>query len=181
MTKEFDGLRKSIGALAGKVRELRKQIETKRREREDLLAAPPCKADVLQMLCGWIDRNAQAATKSLDTMLAGFFRKPDYLSDDAVVARGVALLAAVPDANVAPTLKTAEVMLSALFADHLKQALPGLLDRVSWPAEPGLPIAERTERVAAIDRELEALEDSERELVAQATDAGINLSGVYYA
>lgn len=181
MPNEFDSLRKTIGALAGKVRDLRKQIETKKREREDVLAAPPCKADVLQMLVGWIDRNAKAATKSLDTMLAGFLRKPNSISDDAVVAKGVALLAAVPDAGVAPTLKTAEVMLSALFADHLKQALPGLLDRVSWPADPGLPIDERTERVASIDRELEALEDSERELVAQATAAGINLSGVYYA
>ena len=178
---DFNALRTSISALAARVRDLRRQIEIKRREREDILSAPPAKADVLGMLNRWVDGNSEAATKNLQTMLDGFLRRPDFISDEGRIGKNVALLGAVPNPNVAPTLQTAEVMLCALLGAQLKDVLPSLLDKVEWPADPGLPLAERAERVAAIDRELETLQDDERELVSQATAAGVNLAGVYYA
>jgi hypothetical protein len=173
MGADFTALRRQIAGLGIAVRELRQRIELLTREREDLASAPPARGDVLDMLNKWLDEQAAQCGRNLSVMLGGFLRRAVALGDAGEVRKTVTLLGATKAPDVAATPRTADVVFIGLLLPELRRNLPGVVEQIPWMAPEGLPLAQRAERLRALDEQIATLEGEEAELVAQAASAGI--------
>lgn len=137
----FAAAQQALTALAGQRAALERAIETGARRREELVAAPLPRSDVLAVILGQIEAMSREVPVQLEKaagLIAGHpGRKLDRIlwlpSDPDGLGRFVA-------AMMGPTL-----------AEGIRKAF----DRLPEDPNAGPPIAERTAQLAKIDRELD--------------------------
>lgn len=163
-------LKKSVTALTQERAKLLNAIEELQREREDILNAPATRDDIKAMVSAWCADRAGKYLPQLSNALSPFIRKPKLIHGDGGM-HSFTLFGAQGNQLAGPVLS--DMMICALFGPALVKALHETIDATpEWPAN-ALPWKGRTERIAAIDKKLEALIASEADIVAQARSAGV--------
>jgi len=175
---DFNIIKKSINDLTGALKKTQLEIESKKQRREQLQTLPPCKADVLEMMMGYIDKRAAVYPERFLEGIKYYMRKPLELSkcdDHGYIAPRVIDATDNPDdfANV----RGAQENMFFLFGDQIKNGLKKAIDAVDWP-QSGPPIAERFKEIAELDTAIAELEEKEAEICQQARNAGIHIDRV---
>lgn len=153
------GARQSLQALQARIEELRQ-------EREALQSAPLAKADVLELLDGWLGSAAAGYPAALERALA------------PIRARGIAARARLqaspqifcgplnaPTRDGAPTdWSSLQAALLYVLGDRIRDAMRQAVGAMDWP-EAGPPLAQREARLSEIEAELAQLERDDAELL----------------
>ena len=166
---DFLGLKQSIDALSGKLKAVRQQAEGLRREREELAAAPPTRADAVAAVHSYIDHEGARFRERILYPAWGLLTRPDRLGR----VNPNILTAMPPDSTASP--RSMELALFALLGPTFKDAVAQAIDAMPWP-EGALPMAERQAQLAELDERIGKLEAEEAELLTHAAKAGVLLS-----
>ncbi len=171
---KFSDLANAIAGVRGHAAQLRNRLEKLRQERDDILAAPACRADIKAAYAAWFERRRQEYRKALGAHIAGVIAKPTrFLADTSAtdnLDRWMSVLAVGPNPANAATVRSIDAAEAALFGDEMQRALFDVIDRLEWLSPEGLPMAERTKRVAELDGEIARLQ-AELDEVARAANA----------
>ena len=144
--------RSKVASLRSSVATLEKQLELARRRREDLKILPPTKAEVVEILCGWVRAEAEKYPTTLRHCLDKLQRDRDPVT--GLPRYGCAGI--VPDILIfADTGRHHEVTeIQSTLAFFLKDVLCAGIERavgeMSWRAGP--PLAERVAELDRLDR-----------------------------
>lgn len=163
-------IKKGIAEISSGVKSLRKEIETKKRQREDLMTAPISRKELADSLCAMVDTQAQAYIRRLE--LATNFLRNTPLHDfgsgafDIIGTRG--------NSSSANDLPRENAMW--LLGDLLKQRIRDAVDVMDWPDSPiKLSRVERIKAIEKLDAEIAELREREKAIMHEAHAAGINL------
>lgn len=173
MQFDFSAIRKSVQGLAGQASALRAQIETLKREREDILHAPVARKDMQLMIERWIDRRKDDYLAQLRVTLESAFANPDQAQDHGRANHKMTLVG-VPSYQEGLTEggRAVEGALCTFFGDNIKHGLEKAFKAMDWP-EGGLPFKERCEAIKKLDVKIGDLSKQEADLVTTARSAGI--------
>lgn len=167
----LDGLKESVANAVASFRKevasTRSQLETARRRREDLLTAPLCKADVVELLHEYIDCVAPQYPAILKKAFAGVLREGTALKPELVgsfIHGGLLAATEGPQPGHAANTEALHRGLLFLLRDPIKVALRDAIDQMEWPSNPGLPRKEREAELKRLDREIAALQSKLHEL-----------------
>lgn len=174
---DFKSIKKSLQGVAAHVREIRKEIEKLKREREDVACAPASREDVKKMTLAWMDlRAADYQDKLRVTMGEAIKRASSSQPGEGVGPQAMTLVGAWHQiGGVAPGPVSVDGALCAFFGQTLADSVCKVIDQMKWPAAEGLPLAERAKKLASLDQKIDALVAEERDLVSSARSAGITL------
>ncbi|MCS4511130.1 hypothetical protein [Xylophilus ampelinus] len=185
----FEAIRQAITGYARELKQVRDAIERASREREDLLFAPPSKADLAAALERWHTANVQRYRSLVAASLAKLRTNREALDDltasDDLTALDTGLqhlnlfglIRSGPGGVIASETTAIEQSMLGLFGDSVYRILLAEVDKM--PALPDeLSTAERSRRLTKIDAELKTLRAKEETLVTAAEEAGINVEAV---
>ena len=163
----FDALRQQVQNLGDALQTNLNRQEKKKRTREDLHHAPAHRSDLKAVMFAWIDSCVETYEDRLARHLVSVIRDASSFTDPRApnAANFLAVLAVQPNPANAPSVRTMDVAMCALFAPPLKAAVGKIIDEMPYPAPEGLPLAERRKAIAELDREIAELEAEERELM----------------
>lgn len=168
---DFLSLKKSVNAFAGQIKTLSRQIEQLKRERENIVTAPPALQDVV----GAYERELDARRKSFRDGLARkidyFQGQPGQLENPLPLGSSSLLALAHENYSIAP-FQVLENGLAVVLGDQILRALTIELEALDW-SKAGLPWAERRKRIADMDAQIERLEKELADLRTSAQEAGI--------
>ncbi|MDP3669570.1 MAG: hypothetical protein Q8R69_07770 [Telluria sp.] len=169
---DFASFRRSLAGLGEQLKKMQSEIEELRRKREALLSTPANKADVKEMLSGWVRDAGEEYRKSLHTTLAMFIRNPRAMTP-ALLAKTMSVTGAAQPLGDGLRPQDVDQALCALFAPLLKTALMEQVDLMDWQNQ-GLPMKERAIEAEKLESRIFELEKTYAELVNQADEAGID-------
>lgn len=167
---DFLKVRQSVDGLAKQVREIKSQIEAKKRKREDISTAPAARSDIRALMARMVEQRAAEHADAFGKMLAQFARRPDNIVNPQGMQQTLVL--GTPAVGVAPSARSLEAGLCNILGDAVLAGLLRQVDEMPWPNE-GLPHAERAPLLAKLDREIGELERELAELNGSARAAGI--------
>jgi hypothetical protein len=172
----IDTIRQALTLFTDELQGLRKQIEKLQQEREDLLAQPAARADIVNVLHQWVDLQRAQFLRSFRQRLQSDIERPslDLTDTERVRRHAASSFYGVVTGNPGD-LRAVDTVLAGLFGGLLKSAISTAVEELPWPAAPGLPAAERAKRVASIDKQLDALLAKERDLMQAAAQARITI------
>lgn len=163
-------IKKSIAELTTGVGSLKKEIETKKRQRENLLHAPIPRKELADGLCAMIDKQAAIYPQRLAQALAGLASKPMYDYESSMLdiigtIGGGSRTDVIPKQNFA-----------WFCGDQMKQRLRDAVTVMDWPDDKvGPPRAERIKAIEKLDAEIADLQERLKAIMDEAHSAGINL------
>lgn len=173
---DFGLLKKNIQDVAGHVRQIRAQIEALRREREDVAGAASARDDVKRMVKEWVQQQSTEYQAKLRVTMFDALVKPANLVAHNGVHREMTVAGAYQKlGGLASGGGAVDGALCTFFGPQLIDGLCKAIDTMEWPAEEGLPLAERAKRLEKIDGDLARLTREETALVQTARDAGVVL------
>ncbi|QNT69277.1 hypothetical protein [Defluviicoccus vanus] len=161
MTRRKDALAAAANAVksaAAEIDGIRAEITALKAQRAEVEAAPLPDHEVSAGIDSLLDTLARSAP----------YHGPDAVMD-AVAKGGTPMI----ELHGATTLGTVTALLVPLLRTHLRDALMAHLRQYYEAHPPGLPAAERQQRIAEIDQQLLEMETQEVELVRFAANAGI--------
>ena len=164
---DFRDLKKTIAAIGGKVRTAQHELETLRRRREEVAAAPTSKASAIRAMQDRVDAQAEAHKRVLFANL-----DPLILKGDA--ARVDAPFLAATRHGTAATAQSIEAGICLAFGDQMKQAIAKAIEAMPWP-EQSMDTATKAAELAKLDDGIEQAENELSSLVGEAQSAGISL------
>lgn len=163
------GLRSLRSAVTGarqSLQGLQARIEALRQEREALQSAPLAKADVLELLDGWLSnagaRYPAALARALAPIRDRGMSAPIRLQESPQVFCGP--LGATAREGEPTSWSTLQAALIYALGDRIRDAMHQAVGAMEWP-ESGPPLAQRQARLTEIEAELAQLEHDEAELV----------------
>lgn len=170
----FDAIfTRSLKGFATELRQIRTDIEKLERQREDVLYAPTCRADVAAALTSWATRRSADYTAYLGKALKQLQDVPGVAGDPLQVDQRMRDWGLTGDHREAYH-SDIDRALAGLFGNLLAESLQKTIADMPWP-EAGLPQSERAGAVAVIDAKLSKLRAAELKLVASAEAAGISV------
>lgn len=166
------GIKNSVGALAGQVKELGAKIENLKRQREDIATAPPALEDVKAAYVAAVEARRASFRDGLARFVGSFKASPDAVMGALGHGR---LLFMASDSYVAPYPSVlVENGIAALFSEQVIKAMSSELEALDW-SEAGLPMAKRKKKLESLDAEIAALERNRNELITGARNAGVTI------
>jgi hypothetical protein len=173
---DFAKIRQTITSLAGELKKLRSEREALLQKREELEAQPTCKADLLQLLDTWIDRQGADFPARLESGLNYYRRHPlaSLPENPKAAATPMGVLTAVRDPNAMATLQTLEASLFFVLRDQIRSGVRQAVESMDF-SDCGPSRAERVETIKAIDARIDELDKQEAELIEQAEQSGLKL------
>lgn len=171
---DFQFFAKSLKGFAAELSQVRNNIETLEREREDILYAPACRSDVIAGMTAWAERRRVEYAGHLEKILRTFINVPGAVSDPAQVDAQLRTTGLSGDQIGLHHIEV-DLAMAGLFGNLLKDSLQKTIDALPWPANAGLPMSQRDGEVAKIDAQLIKLRATEAKLVNDAKSAGINV------
>lgn len=174
---DFKSIKQSLQGVASHVRQVRKEIEKLKREREDVAGAPASREDVKKMARAWMDvRAAEYQDRLQVTMGEAIKQASSSRPEDGVGPQAMTLVGAWHQiGGVVPGPAAVDGALCAFFGPALADSVCKVIDQMKWPAPEGLPLPERTKKLANLDEKIAALVAEEMDLVSSARSAGITL------
>lgn len=164
---DFSGVKKLLGDAGASVRAKRAELETLRRERDVLAAAPLSKDDAVKALHGRIDEAGSGHLKVLSGALRQMALKGCPTRIDTAIL-------AVCKPDTMPTMLTMEAAICLVFADQMKAAASRIVEAMEWP-EGAMDHRDKTERLAKLDARIASVESDVRGMVQAARAAGISI------
>jgi hypothetical protein len=175
----LDTLRKAFEDFATELGRLRRKRESLLQLREDTLAQPATRADIVALLHGWVDIEREQFLAALGRRLQPEIAAPklDLLDRESLRRRTVSNYYGLTAGNSGGTVnpQAVDMLIAGLFATTMKTFIAGAVNELPWPGDEGLPLAERRKRVAALDAEIDALTQREAELLKAAAQARITI------
>ena len=165
---DFGIFRKSVDQLAAQIRKIRDDIETRKQRREDLTTLPVSREELAAEICTWIDQQRAGAIQDMQKGITSLLGDP---------------CSPISETNHIPLLNTAwsqrdtvsQRFVLLLLGEQIKDAIPGMLDKLDYPEQVGPPREARMRELEKLDKEIIALERSEADLIQQAAAAGIRV------
>lgn len=170
LLESLKGALGSAGLFASEVKRVREDLERAKRRREDLMSLPPAKADVVELLCGFIDRAADHYPAMLQQSIAGLLRQPLIAPEIAQQhTEGLVLTLRHSPAgrHDRPSLEGAEAALMYVHRDAFKKAIADAVNGMPWPQATGPRRRDREAELAKLAVEIPALEEKLREFAAE--------------
>lgn len=163
---DFSGIKKLLGDAGAMIRSKRAELESLKRERDILAAAPISKGDAIKAMHRRIDEEGARHMATLSTAVRQLVvgGNPDRID--------VPILA-VTKPGYAPSPLSMESGLCLAFADEMKAAASRIVEGMSWP-EHAMDHREKIERLAKLDARIAAVENDVRGMVESARGAGLN-------
>lgn len=163
---DFSGIKKLLGDAGAMIRSKRAELESLKRERDILAAAPLSKEDTVKAMHRRIDAEGarHMATLSATVRQLALGGNPDRIDTP--------ILAAVK-ADYMPTPLTMEAGMCLAFGDQMKAAASRIIEAMPWP-EHAMDHRDKTERLAKLDAKIAAVESDVRGMIASARGAGLN-------
>lgn len=163
---DFSGIKKLLGDAGAMISSKRAELETLKRERDILAAAPLSKSDTVKAMHRRIDAEGarHMAVLSATVRQLAIGGNPDRM--DAPI-----LAAVRPD--YMPTPLTLEGGICLAFSDQMKIAASRIVEAMEWPAH-AMDHREKSERLAKLDAKIAAVESDVRGMVQSARGAGLN-------
>jgi hypothetical protein len=171
---DFGSIKKSLQGVAAHIKQVHKEIETLKREREDIAGAPASRDDVKQMVRQWISQRAAVHQKRLAvTMHNMITNTSDLLSNNGAPEMMTVAGAYHKIGGVAPGGEAVDGAMCAFFGPALADGLCKMVDTMEWPAAEGLSMAERTRKLEGLDARIATLTTEADEMTRSARAAGI--------
>lgn len=167
---DFSSIKKSIASIGSEATKLRTELEKARREREELAAAPITREELTDALCDWIDRIGESYPRHLVSTVSHIRDHAEINPQSLTVPPA---LLTVHGGGSSPQVQPAA--LCFLLADVLKDGMRRAVEALPYPTAPGLPRAEKVEKLAALDKQIAKLEADLLELRNDAEAAGVSL------
>ena len=170
MAIDLKAVTAGLADLDRQVRDLRRTLETARRQREELAAAPLPKADVLALMEGEVDRWIAQGPTLLEKTFAAIASRP---GKQAAEWHG--------HLPILPSGTDLGPLLSALLGTELKAGLATAINAMPESPAAGLPWSERAGGLADLDSVIEGAEGELATLRAQVTGSGLRwpAAGLY--
>lgn len=173
MTFDFLKIKTAITGIGQHMNGLRTELETRKRQREELAAAPGTKADVIALFHAHIDETAAQYTGRLQRAIEvslGHGRDL-HLGPDGRPQLGPLTLGR---ANAATPCTPHDIESSLFFVmgPAMKLAVADAINAMPWPAD-AQPVVGRAAEMAKLDKKIAALEKSEQDLRREAAAAGV--------
>lgn len=168
---DFLSLKKSVNAFAGQIKGLSRQIEQLKRERENIMTAPPALQDVVEAYKRELDVRRNAFRDGFARKINYFHAKPALLERPRPLGDSSLLALASENYSIAP-FHLLENGLAVVLGDQILRALTAELEVLDW-SKAGLPWAERRKRIAEMDAQIARHEKELAELRTSAQEAGI--------
>lgn len=179
MAFDFKSIKSWLSDYAGQLKKIRADIEALEVQRENVLFAPPVQADVRASLVSWVEGQRGTYQDALKKNLTGLASNRHVIETPEMVSK---FMLATPFMRPAGTMGgfnngDNDWAICGLFGDVLIKSIEATLSELEWPKD-GMSAADRTRRLAELDKKLEALRAEERSFVAAAADTGINVEAV---
>jgi hypothetical protein len=175
----LDVLRKAFEDFATELGRLRRKREALLQERENILAEPATRADIVALLHGWVDIEREQFLAALGRRLQPEIAAPklDLLDRESLRRRTVSNYYGLTAGNTGGTVnpQAVDMLIAGLFSTTLKTFIAGAVNELPWPGDEGLPLAERRKKVAALDAEIDAISRRESELMQAAQQARVTI------
>lgn len=178
MNLDFLSLKESVQSIGNRVSQLRTDIEQKKRRREEIAAAPLAREDVVLM----VDDLLRRAKEEYPQRLAESFAQR-IMRCNVELPKDITALRQRLDTNLIgihnhatqlqPEAVDLEFGLCALLGETIRGPLVKVIEEMPWPADPGLPMAERFAELARLDAEVINLEKELRTIEREAEAAGV--------
>lgn len=179
MAFDFKTIRSWLSDYAGQLKKLRADIEKLEIEREDVLFAPLVQADVRAALVKWVADQGGMYQDTLKKNLSSLVSNRQTIEDASLFSQFMHYTPIMRTGNGSNGLSNNENdrALAGLFGDTLIKSIDATLSQMEWPKE-GMSGADRTRKLAELDKKLEALRAEEKSFVAAAADTGMNVEAI---
>lgn len=164
---DFFSLRTQVAGIGEEIRSRRREMETLRRERDLIAAAPLSREDTLKALYARIDAEGAIHLK----LFSGALRQRVTKGCPTRIG-GPILGAHRPD--VSPTPASLEAAISLFFADQFKASVASVVESMEWAAG-SMGHADKQNKLAELDSKIGKVESDLTGLVRSARAAGINV------
>lgn len=166
-------IKTAITGIGEHMNGLRTELETLKRQREELAAAPGTKGDVIALFHANIDETAAKYTGRLQRVIeqslghgTDMHNGPDGRPQLGPLTLGRA------NAATPCTPHDIESSLFFVMGPTMKTAVADAINAMPWPAD-AQPLAGRAAEIAKLDKKIAALEKSEQDLRHDAASAGV--------
>ena len=151
------------------LKQLRADIEEKKQRRDFLRSAKVCKADLIESVVTHIDAAQEKYMDQLHCAVDPIARNPAK-TQEMLQRRGLPLLTAPAQHNIAGTVGNMEIALFALLGEQLKPAIIKAIDRLDW-SDVGPPLVEREKEISKLDTDISKLEAQMETVAVQINQA----------
>ena len=172
---DFLTVGKTLKNFGNELAELRKEIETLTREREDVHYAPAPVDDVVAAIEVWAKSNATKYRDYLQGIFVGLVNHPGRLSDNAAVWNHLREREIAPDPSPYFPISRDVQLCGLLGPEAFTALMRRQLEAMQWPT-PGLPASQRKAAIDAIETKIEKLRAREIALLRSAEKAGLTIS-----
>lgn len=159
---DFSSVEKAIGQIRKQSATIAARIESFHQERDQLLTAPMCNADVMDQIASTLDQSTAEAPLLIEHLVTQLKERP--MRDDSKPW---------PLWGYANFEKT----LTALLAPQIKSALAAVIAALPDDEAAGPRLAQRRTRLTELDKLLDEANTELASLRQKASRAGINLKG----
>lgn len=175
---DFFSLKKTLANFAGELGGLRSQIETLRRQREDVVNAPATREDVKAMIETWAAGRSAEYVKRLQFNMQYLVTHPKNLQDAQVVNSRMTLFGAsrqLGGLGMFPGPELDDMAICCLMGPTLIKSLHAAIDAMEdWP-KGSIPMSGRAQKISELDGKIAKLVQQESSLVSAAQDAGVHV------
>lgn len=161
---DFSALAQAVKQLGDAIQDKMAKREALAQERDRVAGLPMSRADLISSIGSWVDSVKPIYLKHLKETLAPRSRRADRpLPESRHGDFGL----------LGDQLKAFPLPIFALMGPQIKDALAGMVRELDLPDDEALPAAERTELLATLDGQIEALDSEIAALHRQAESVGL--------
>ena len=170
---DFMKIKTAITGIGEHMSGLRGEMESLKRKREELAAAPGTKADVIAIFHANIDETAAKYSGRLQRAIEVSLNHGRDMHAGPNGRPQLGPLTLARENFTTPcTPHDIEASLFFVIGPAMKAAVADAINAMEWPAD-AQPLAGRAAEIAKLDKKIAALEKSEQELRREAADAGV--------
>ncbi|WP_395055717.1 hypothetical protein [Polaromonas sp.] len=171
---DFGILKKSLANYGDTLKRLQAEIEALHRQREDVLFAPTTRDDARAAMAQWVTSQAAAYRASISAGVTELALNRVALEDPKRFGELAARLPLVHKRVYGPADGPVDLAICALMGDAMVKAFDSVLEQMEWPSG-ALSVVQRKKKLDEIDARLAELVESEKQMTAAASDAGVSI------
>lgn len=175
MKLDFSAFRKQVQTVSDQVRQIKAEVETAKRERDELMSAPAAKSDLKTAVRAYLQAQYKEFETVLQAQLQPMISKPEKMQAPQIFARQFTMLGATARADSAATPASMSMVLCGLIGPALADAYCERIDALQY--EEGPTLRERQGRIQSLDTLIGEREAQLEELLSSARAAGLLIEG----
>ena len=169
---DFLLVKKTLASYGNTLKKMQLDIELLHRERENVVFAPPTRADVRAAMAVWVSTQANAYRESITVGVTALALNAATIEDPKRFNEVVSRLPLIHKRAYGPVEGPVDLAICALLGDGLLKAFDGVLEQIAWPSG-ALTANDRKRKLEQIDARLAELVEGEQKMLAAAAEAGL--------